>query len=218
MDQGCGDDVPRRVQLRAVQVITGIADMAVTYSPNRLLFDPAGWHHDMTTLAQGFVHGVQHPVEFGKALIDYDTWKQSPGRAIGHLIPDAVIAAATAGVGGVAVRGGRTTAKAAENVADGTDDASAAGRAGREATDGAPRHLSPSEQRAVRSLEKNVGEHQQKLEAYRADPDSFDNKGILTNAPTPEIRQRIIDGRIRHLESEIRTFQNQIEDIQGGTG
>jgi hypothetical protein len=38
----------------------------------------------------------------------------------------------------------------------------------------------------------------------------------LQRAPTPEIRQRIIDGRIRHLESEIGTFQDQIAKLLGG--
>ena len=40
--------------------------------------------------------------------------------------------------------------------------------------------------------------------------------GYLERAPSPEIRQRIIDGRIRHLESEINTFQDQIDKLLGG--
>ncbi len=78
--------------------------------------------------------------------------------------------------------------------------------------------LSASEQRAVTSLEQRVAEHQAKLEAYRADPYAYDNLGILENAPTAEIRQSIIDGRIRHLENEIRAFQGQIDKLLGGAG
>lgn len=37
----------------------------------------------------------------------------------------------------------------------------------------------------------------------------------LENAPNPKIRQQIINGRIRHLESEISTFRQQIRDITG---
>jgi hypothetical protein len=78
--------------------------------------------------------------------------------------------------------------------------------------------LSSSQQRSVRSLQRNVEEHQDKLAKYRENPDAYDNQGILKNAPTPEIRQRIIDGRIRHLEAEIGTFKQQINDILGGRG
>ena len=76
--------------------------------------------------------------------------------------------------------------------------------------------LTVSQQRSVRSLQSQVKAHQTKLDGYRANPDAYDNLGILERAPTPEIRQRIIDGRIRHLETEIRTFQDQIDKLLGG--
>ena len=54
---------------------------------------------------------VQHPGEFGKtlgkAVLDWDTWKDDPARALGHLLPDAVIAVLTAGSGTVATRGAK---------------------------------------------------------------------------------------------------------------
>lgn len=53
----------------------------------------------------------------------------------------------------------------------------------------------------------------EKLEAYKANPDAFDNQGILKNA-SPEIRQRIIEGRVRHLENEIQNFRSQIAAIR----
>ncbi len=76
--------------------------------------------------------------------------------------------------------------------------------------------LTPEQRRALRSLERRVAEHRRKLEDYRRDPDAFDNQGLLRNAPTQEIRERIIQGRIRHLEREIRAFLDQIERILGG--
>jgi hypothetical protein len=75
--------------------------------------------------------------------------------------------------------------------------------------------LTPSQQRAVRSLQQQIDEHQVKLGEYMANPDAYDNLGYLKNAPTEEIRQQIIQGRIQHLQTEINAFQGQIDRIQG---
>ena len=75
--------------------------------------------------------------------------------------------------------------------------------------------LTPEQERSIRSLQARSAEHQAKLDAYRANPDAFDNKGILKNAPSPEVRQRIIDGRIAHLEREIKAFDSQVDKIRG---
>lgn len=54
---------------------------------------------------------VDHPAEFGKtlgkAVLDWDTWKDDPARALGHLLPDAVIAVLTLGSGTAATRGAK---------------------------------------------------------------------------------------------------------------
>jgi RHS repeat-associated protein len=71
-----------------------------------------------------------------------------------------------------------------------------------------------SREKAIKSLEQRIDEHKRKLEAYKANPDAFDNKGILKNAPNAEVRQGIIDGRIKHLEHEIQTFQNQVDALR----
>ncbi|WP_162830297.1 hypothetical protein [Amycolatopsis palatopharyngis] len=113
-----------------------------------------------------------------------------------------------------AIRAGRGAVKGAERAADAVDEDGDAAKAGERGAGAGG--LTVSEQRAVRSLEKQVSEHQDKLAAYRDNPDAFDNKSILKNAPTLEIRQRIINDRIRHLEAEIKIFQRQIDDIQGG--
>lgn len=98
--------------------------------------------------------------------------------------------------------------------AKGLTKLSKAGKAASGADDLA--RLTPSQQKSLRSLQRQAEEHRSKLDAYRADPDAFDNLGYLERAPSPEIRQRIIDGRIRHLETEIRTFQDQINKLLGG--
>jgi hypothetical protein len=76
--------------------------------------------------------------------------------------------------------------------------------------------LSPEDRRSVRSLEKRLIEHREKLDAYREDPDAFDNENLLRDAPSEEIRERIIRGRIRHLEQEISSFAEQLRKLLGG--
>jgi len=84
-------------------------------------------------------------------------------------------------------------------------------------SDDALRHLSPDLRKSVKSWTERAREHRAKLDAYRRDPDAFDNRGILKNAPTPEIRQSIIEGRIRHLETEIANFDKLVAEALGGT-
>jgi hypothetical protein len=68
--------------------------------------------------------------ELGKGLLDWDTWADDPARALGHLVPDAVVAVLTAGSGTAATRG----VGSIDDVADGLtainrlDDAAALGR------------------------------------------------------------------------------------------
>ncbi|MGH8893019.1 MAG: putative T7SS-secreted protein [Actinomycetes bacterium] len=108
----------------ALEATTGLVDFAWTVSPVRMMVDPEGWAGDMTALGNGLAFGVTHPVELGKALVDWDTWQESPGRAIGHLVPDLLLALGTGGSGAVAARG----ARAAETMGDLGDLATTFGR------------------------------------------------------------------------------------------
>jgi hypothetical protein len=79
-----------------------------------------GW-----AMAQGIYTGLTtDPVgfgkELGKSLLDWDTWADDPARAIGHLVPDAIAAVATAGTGALATRG----AKGGADLLDGLSDLS----------------------------------------------------------------------------------------------
>jgi hypothetical protein len=56
--------------------------------------------------------------ELGKSLLDWDTWADDPARAIGHLVPDAVIAVATAGTGALATRGAKGGLDALDALSD----------------------------------------------------------------------------------------------------
>ena len=51
----------------------------------------------------------------------------------------------------------------------------------------------------------------EKLEDYKANPYKYDNKGILKNAPNDEVRQNIIDGRIKALEKQIKKQQGELK-------
>ncbi|HTN99157.1 MAG TPA: DUF6531 domain-containing protein [Microthrixaceae bacterium] len=76
--------------------------------------------------------------------------------------------------------------------------------------------LSTSQLRAVNSLQRQADIHRQKLADYVANPDAYDNLGHLANAPNAAVRRRIIDGRVRHLNQEINSFEDQIRKILGG--
>lgn len=77
--------------------------------------------------------------------------------------------------------------------------------------------LTKEQEKAIRSLEARAQEHRDKLEAYRNDPYAYDNKGLLEqNAGNPDRQQSIIEGRIKHLEKEIKAFEDQIERIKSG--
>lgn len=100
----------------AWEATAGLVELVWSISTVRMMVDPQGWERDVTALGEGLLYGVTHPVEFGKAILDWDTWQESPGRAIGHLVPDLLITLATAG-GGAAARGARA-AEVADELAD----------------------------------------------------------------------------------------------------
>ena len=63
-----------------------------------------------------------------------------------------------------------------------------------------------------RSLEKNIAEHRAKLEEFRSNPTV---RPGMENLPEEVIRAQQAR-RIQHLETEIRTFQNNIQKILDG--
>ncbi|RBY76182.1 hypothetical protein DQ239_14380 [Blastococcus sp. TF02-09] len=91
----------------AGEALYGLAEFAFKLSPAYLLIDPEGFVENATGLAEGLWYGIQHPREFGKALLDWDTWAENPARALGHLVPDLLLALATGGAGTAAVRTAR---------------------------------------------------------------------------------------------------------------
>ncbi|MGK6317739.1 hypothetical protein ACMGE0_32865 [Neorhizobium sp. DT-125] len=72
--------------------------------------------------------------------------------------------------------------------------------------------LPAEQQRAIRSLEKRIEEHQQKITDFKANPTV---RPGMENQPQSVIEKQW-ESRINHLEKEIRTFQNNIDKIRRG--
>jgi hypothetical protein len=54
--------------------------------------------------------------------------------------------------------------------------------------------LTPEEERAIRSLERNIREHEEKLDAYRSHPDAYDNQRHLKGASSDEYVKASLTG------------------------
>ncbi|MER9295712.1 RHS repeat-associated core domain-containing protein [Mesorhizobium sp. M0621] len=72
--------------------------------------------------------------------------------------------------------------------------------------------LPPEKQRAIRSLEKLIEEHQNKLADFKANPTV---RPGMENQPQSTI-EASWQSRINHLEKEINTFRNNISKIRNG--
>ncbi|QMU63848.1 MAG: hypothetical protein GKR88_05785 [Flavobacteriaceae bacterium] len=73
--------------------------------------------------------------------------------------------------------------------------------------------LTKSQLKAIMSLKKQITKHKKKLKNFKKNPDKYDNKKFLKNAPSEQVRDRIINSRIKHLEKEIKAFKNNIDKI-----
>lgn len=73
----------------------------------------------------------------------------------------------------------------------------------------APKELTKEQQKSVRSYEKRISEHEQKLEEFRNNPTV---RPGMENLPAEVIKKQQ-QARISHLESEIRTFKDNIQKI-----
>jgi len=98
----------REYQTGVYEASWDLAKFGWSTSNVRMVVDPTGYGRTVATLAQSAWYGTQHPVEFAKAITDWDTWQNNPARALGHLAPDVAIAIATAGSGGAATRAARS--------------------------------------------------------------------------------------------------------------
>jgi hypothetical protein len=86
--------------------------------------------------------------------------------------------------------------------------------------DPAPKKPNPYSKQTREQLEKSkksyedlLKEHEKKLADYKANPGKYDNKDILKNAPNDDIRQKIINGRIKELQDQINKHKGELEKI-----
>lgn len=91
-------------------VVEGTIDLGRSlwdFSVFRAATDFEGFTKSVGGLKDGLEYGVQHPVEFAGAIVDWDTLTTDPIRWFGKLVPDVIITATTAGSGSAAsgVRG-----------------------------------------------------------------------------------------------------------------
>jgi len=77
---------------------------------------------------------------------------------------------------------------------------------------GGAKELSKEAQRAIRSLEKRIAEHEEKLADFKANPTV---RPGMEGQPK-EVIEAAQQSRIRHLEREIQTFKENIKKLQGG--
>jgi hypothetical protein len=69
-------------------------------------------------------------------------------------------------------------------------------------------------EKARNSYQDLIQEHEKKLNDYIANPDAYDNDGRLKNAPNPQIRQQIIQGRINAIQKQIKKQRDELIKIE----
>lgn len=85
-------------------------NFAAKLDPARIWYEPDEYLDEMGSLLAGLAQIPQHPTEFVMSVTDWETWKESPGRAIGHLVPDLLLALS----GGKTLKAGRAEVALAE--------------------------------------------------------------------------------------------------------
>lgn len=64
--------------------VTGTVEFLWDISPHHLITDPAHYAEVWTGLTSAASFAVDHPLEFGKQMINWDQWSKEPGRALGN--------------------------------------------------------------------------------------------------------------------------------------
>jgi hypothetical protein len=74
----------------------------VEMSPTYAMMNPLGFLHNAENMGKGLLNGVEHPVQFGKALLDWDEWSKDPSKAAGDLLPTVLLTLFSGGAGAAA--------------------------------------------------------------------------------------------------------------------
>lgn len=102
----------------AAESTRGLADGLYGLSPLNALVDHGDYLTNQQALLAALWAAIHDPVQAGKDALDWETWKDSPARALGHLTPDAVAGLGTSGVGAAGVAGARIATRGARAAAD----------------------------------------------------------------------------------------------------
>ena len=183
----------------AAESFSGLVHLVWDHSTVRRQLDPGGTMASDTALAVGLVAAVKDPVQLGKNVVDYDTWATSPARAVGHLAPDAAIAALTAGGGLVATRGASAGVRVGEGIA--ADFGTAARTATLAEKLAEPVALAPIEL----SLTDQIARAEQHLSRL--------HHSVTNDAMLARLRSAAIDGRSLH-ESESNFLRHEMKEAE----
>jgi hypothetical protein len=81
----------------AVEATESLTGLALSVNQFRLVHAPGDTVHDAGKTLSGVTESARDPMAMVRAIVDWDTWRSNPSRAAGHLVPDVVAAATTAG-------------------------------------------------------------------------------------------------------------------------
>lgn len=101
--------------------VSGTAETVWDIIPIQAIWDPQGYADGLATMASGLWHSVTHPVEFAKSAVAWDTWSESPGRAVGQIVGGFALG----GVAGKLLKGARAGSRASDSDNDGEPASSA---------------------------------------------------------------------------------------------
>jgi RHS repeat-associated protein len=68
-------------------------------------------------------------------------------------------------------------------------------------------------EKAEKSLQKNVVDHEKKLQEFKDNPIGKTNPALLKDK-SPEVQQKVIDGRIKALEKQIKKNEGELNKTQ----
>lgn len=161
----------------AAEAAIGIAEFGWTASIGGLITNPGAVPDLIAGAGDAGALAAEHPVEFGKSVLDWETLTEEPVRWFGRLIPDALLAITG---GGLAARAGRTV----EGLSRRVPDAPGGFRIppARTAADGPPLDTIPMR-------ERHVGEEQ---------------RGVRYLTPEALERRRLVvhDGRLHDMSGK----------------
>lgn len=90
--------------------LAGVVESSWQVQLFRYATDPLGYVAEQQAMGQALWTGLhEDPVGLAKDMVDWDTWRTEPLRAIGRQVPDIILSAATAGGGSAAAGARRAT-------------------------------------------------------------------------------------------------------------